>query len=337
MLVADVMARAATEALRDPIGHGRVRERPRVLFAIFITTLLWASAFVAIRSARTHFAPAPLALGRLLVGCVALSAVMAARRLALPPRRELPAIVACGVLWFGVYNIALNQGERLIDAGTAAMVVNVAPIMIALLATVVLRERLSRWLLAGLAVAFAGAAVIGVASSTHHRGGLGGVLLCVLAAAVYTAAVVIEKPVLARVSPVAVTWAACVAGAVACLPFAPALVGELGRAPASSTLLVVYLGVAPTAIAFTTWAYALSHSTMARQGATTYLVPPLVIMLSWITLGEVPVAVALLGGALCLAGVAVTRHRPAQRAPGAAPLVRPERRTTSTKRGEVSG
>jgi drug/metabolite transporter (DMT)-like permease len=301
-----------------------------------MTTLLWASAFVAIRSARTHFAPAPLALGRLLVGCVALSGLMATRRLPLPPRRELPAIVACGVLWFGAYNIALNQGERLIDAGTAAMVVNVAPIMIALLAALVLRERLSRWLLAGLAIAFAGAAVIGVATSAHHRGGLGGVLLCVLAAAVYTVAVVIEKPVLARVSPVAVTWAACVAGAVACLPFAPALVGELGRAPAPSTLLVVYLGVGPTAIAFTTWAYALSHSTMARQGATTYLVPPLVIMLSWITLGEVPVAVALLGGALCLAGVAVTRHRPRQRARRRAPL-RPGIRTTSRKRGEASG
>ena len=326
-IVAEVMAAAAAQAPPgESIGRARVRASPRVLVAILITTLLWASAFVAIRSARTHFAPAPLALGRLLVGCVVLSAMMAARRLALPPRRELPAIVACGVLWFGIYNIALNEGGRLIDAGTAAMVVNVAPIMIALLATVVLRERLSRRLLGGLAVAFAGAAVIGVASSAHHHGGLGGVLLCVLAAAVYSVAVVIEKPVLARVSPVAVTWAACLAGVVACLPFAPALVGELGRAPASSTLVVVYLGVGPTAIAFTTWAYALSHSTMARQGATTYLVPPLVIMLSWIILGEVPVAVALLGGVLCLAGVAVTRHRPGWR----------ERRTTTTKRGEAS-
>jgi drug/metabolite transporter (DMT)-like permease len=319
MLEAGVTSAATAWPISEEIGHRHVRQSPRVLLAILMTTLLWASAFVAIRTARTHFAPAPLALGRLLVGCAALSGLMAARRLPLPPRRELPAIVACGVLWFGVYSIALNQGERLIDAGTAAMVVNVAPIMIALLATLVLRERLSRWLLGGLAVAFAGAAVIGVATSSHHHGGLGGVLLCVLAAAVYSVAVVIEKPVLARVSPVAVTWAACVAGAVACLPFAPALVGELGRAPAPSTLLVVYLGVGPTAIAFTTWAYALSHSTMARQGATTYLVSPLVVMLSWITLGEVPVAVALLGGALCLAGVAVTRHRPAQRAPGAVP------------------
>ena len=221
-------------------GGARTRGRgdPMVLLAIAVTTLLWASAFVAIRSVRAHYAAAPLALGRLVVGCVALSALMAIRRPALPPRRELPAIVACGVLWFGAYNIALNAGERVIDAGTAAMLVNVAPITIALLAAIVLRERLARPLLTGLAIAFAGAVVIGVSSGRQH-GGLDGVLLCVLAAIVYAIAVVIEKPVLDRVSPVAVTWGACLAGTVACLPFAPALVSEADRAPASSTLLVV--------------------------------------------------------------------------------------------------
>jgi drug/metabolite transporter (DMT)-like permease len=38
-------------------------------------------------------------------------------------------------------------------------------------------------------------------------------------------------------------------------------------------------------------------------------VPPLVILLSWLTLGEVPAAIALLGGAMCVAGVMVTRRR----------------------------
>jgi len=304
-------AATAMSTAAAPVAGGapHVRlEDPRVVLAIVVTTLLWASAFVAIRTVRTHFAPGELALGRLLVGGIALSAMMMRGRLTLPPRRDVPAIVVCGVLWFGVYNVALNQGERLVDAGTAAMLVNVAPIMIAVLATWVLRERLSSWLLGGLLVAFAGAAVIAVGSSRHH-GGLSGVLLCVLAAAAYTVAVVIEKPLLTRISPIAVTWAACVVGAVACLPFLPGLVSELRSAPASSTLLVAYLGIGPTAVAFTTWAYALSRSTMARQGATTYLVPPLVIVLSWLTLGEVPGLVAIGGGAICLVGVALTRRR----------------------------
>jgi drug/metabolite transporter (DMT)-like permease len=289
----------------------RMRPRPGadagVVAAIALTTVLWASAFVAIRSARTHYAPAPLALGRLIVGCVALSLLVGVRRDALPSRRDWPAIIACGVLWFGGYNVALNASERLIDAGTAAMLVNTAPIMIAVAAAFILRERLSRPLLVGLGIAFAGAVVIGLGSGARH-GGVGGVLLCLLAAAVYTAAVIIEKPVLERASPAVVTWGACLAGTAACLPFAPGLVHEVGRAPIGSTLLVIYLGTAPTAIAFTTWAYALSRSTMARQGATTYLVPPIVILLSWLTLGEVPGAIALLGGVLCLAGVAATRH-----------------------------
>ena len=71
---------------------------------------------------------------------------------------------------------------------------------------------------------------------------------------------------------------------------------------------VVYLGVFPTAVAFTTWAYALSRTTAGRMGATTYLVPPLAVLMGWMVLGEVPPALALIGGALCLVGVAVTRR-----------------------------
>ena len=43
------------------------------------------------------------------------------------------------------------------------------------------------------------------------------------------------------------------------------------------------------------------------MGATTYLVPPLAILMGWLLLSESPPALALAGGALCLAGVAVTR------------------------------
>jgi drug/metabolite transporter (DMT)-like permease len=302
----------STTSLAVEGKDGRLERRPElgVVLAIVVTTLLWASAFVVIRSVRAQFAPGPLALGRLLIGCLALSALMLAQRASLPSRRDLPAIIACGILWFGIYNVALNAGERLIDAGTAAMLVNVAPVMIAVAAMVVLRERLTPPVLVGLAVALAGAVVIGSSSGRHH-GGWAGAALCLLAAAAYTVAVVVQKPVLARLSATAVTWGACLAGTLACLPFAPGLIHELGRAPASSTLLVVYLGAGPTAVAFTTWAFALSRSTMARHGATTYLVPPLVIALSWLALDEVPAALALLGGAMCLVGVAITRRRPA--------------------------
>jgi drug/metabolite transporter (DMT)-like permease len=94
---------------------------------------------------------------------------------------------------------------------------------------------------------------------------------------------------------------------VACLPFVPGLVDQLGSAQASSIGWMVYLGLFPTAIAFTTWAFALSRTAAGRLGSTTYLVAPIVIVMAWGMLGEVPSWLAIAGGALCIAGVVVAR------------------------------
>jgi drug/metabolite transporter (DMT)-like permease len=87
-------------------------------------------------------------------------------------------------------------------------------------------------------------------------------------------------------------------------------VSQLGSAPVSATLQVVYLGLFPTTLGFTTWAYALARTTSGRMGATIYAVPTLVIIMSWLILGQVPRWLAVGGGALCLAGVAISRSRP---------------------------
>ena len=103
-------------------------------------------------------------------------------------------LIAIGVLWFGVYNVVLNSGERRVDAGTAAMLVNVGPILIAILAGLFLREGFPRSLFSGVAVAFVGVVVIAIASSTHTAT-TNGVLLCLGAAAAYSAGVVTQKVV----------------------------------------------------------------------------------------------------------------------------------------------
>lgn len=279
--------------------------------AALLTVVLWASAFVGIRTAGEDFSAGSLALARLLIASAALGVFVLARHEPLPPRRDLPGLLLCGVLWFGIYNVALNAAEQHVDAGTAAMLVNVGPILIALLAGLMLGEGFPRPLLAGCGVAFAGAAVIGLATSDAGVDGGLGALLCIAAAAAYAGGVVAQKPLLERTSALQVTWVACTIGAVACLPFAPTLAGELPGAQDSTIAWVLYLGVFPTAIAFTTWAYALARTTAGRMGSATYLVPPLTIVMAWVLLGEAPPVLALLGGALCVAGVAVTR-RPAR-------------------------
>jgi drug/metabolite transporter (DMT)-like permease len=281
----------------------------RALAAASVTVVLWASAFVAIRSGGRYFDPGALALGRLLAGSVVLGAVWLARGGGWPPRAAWPGIVCAGVLWFGVYMVALNWGEQHVDAGTAAMVVNIGPVLIAVLGGWLLREGFPRRLLAGMAVSFAGAVVVGLSESGGGRASLLGVGMCLLAAVSYATAVVAQKPALRHASALQVTTFGCFIGTLATLPFAGRLVSQAAAAPLPATLTLVYLGVFPTALAFTTWAYALSRTTAGKMGATTYVVPALVVVMSWTILGQTPKALGFLGGALCLAGVAVSRRR----------------------------
>lgn len=180
---------------------------------------------------------------------------------------------------------------------------------------VIRREGFPPRLLAGIAVSFAGAVVVGLSMSGGGRSSVLGVLLCLVAAIAYAAGVVAQKPVLRHASALQATTFGCLIGAVACLPFAGRLVEDIAEAPAGATLNVVYLGVFPTAVAFTTWAYALARSTAGKMGSTTYAVPVVVILLSWALLDEVPRALGIVGGVLCLAGVAVSRSRPRRPAP----------------------
>ncbi|MFE2534980.1 DMT family transporter [Streptomyces sp. NPDC059371] len=278
--------------------------------AATVTVGLWASAFVAIRSAGAAYSPGALALGRLLAGALVLGAVCVVRGEGLPPRGAWRGIAISGVLWFGFYMVALNWGEQQVDAGTAALVVNIGPILIALLGARLLGDAMPPRLLAGMAVSFAGAVAVGLSMSGGGGSSVLGVVLCLLAAVAYAAGVVAQKPALGRASVLQVTTFGCLVGAVMCLPFAGQLVHDAAAAPVSATLDMVYLGVFPTALAFTTWAYALSRTSASRMGATTYAVPALVVLMSWLFLDEVPGLLTLAGGLLCLAGVAVSRSRP---------------------------
>jgi drug/metabolite transporter (DMT)-like permease len=284
--------------------------------AVVVTLALWASAFVAIRHLGHDFSAGALSLGRLAVGAVALGVAALSRGVPRPSRGDWFSLVVIGVLWFGVYNVSLNQGERHVDAGTAAMLIQISPVLIALLATLFLGERFTGWLGLGLALAFVGVVLIGLSQPGGHNE-LVGVGLCLLAALVYSISLVVQKPLVSRLSALHVTWLACTIGAIACLPFAGQLVHDTAHASTSDVGWVVYLGVFPTAIAFTTYAYALRHMTASSLGITTYLVPPLTILLGWAFLGEVPPTMAYAGGALALLGVAVARRKP--RAPKVAP------------------
>jgi drug/metabolite transporter (DMT)-like permease len=284
-----------------------------VLVAILITVLAWASAFVVIRGVGQFLGGGELALGRLLVGTVLLSLLLIRRPWIRPNRREWLLIVVYGVAWFGAYNVTLNIAEHTLDAGTTAMIVNIGPILIALGAGIFLGEGIPKWLAIGAGVAFGGVVLIGLSSGFTGLGNTVGILWALASAVTYTVGVLCQKRVMRRIPSTQVTWLGCAIGTVVCLPFAGGLVTQVQEAPLSAILGVIYLGAVPTALAFTTWGYALSKLPAGQLGVTTYVVPAIVIVLGLVAFGEIPTLLAIVGGIICLVGVALSRRRTGKR------------------------
>jgi drug/metabolite transporter (DMT)-like permease len=189
------------------------------------------------------------------------------------------------------------------------MIIQIGPVIVALLAVPLFGERMHAWLLAGMVVGFAGVAVIARGSTTDAGASLLGVVLVLVAAAMYAVGVLTQKVLLRRLPSVQVVFVSFLMGAVICLPFAsdlPSIVAGGG----AELWWIVYLGVLPTAVAFTTWAYALTHTGAGALSLTTFLVPGIATLIAWLLIDEVPPSLTFVGGALAIVGVLMTRRKP---------------------------
>lgn len=273
-----------------------------VLVMLLVLAVTWGSAFPMIKLGLEGFSAPHLTLLRHLVASAAfLVVILALRGRRLPRARDLGSFALLGMLGFFVYHLALNFGELHVSAGAASLIIATAPAITAIIAAIMLGDRMPPlgWL--GSAVAFSGVFLIVVGDGEI---GFNAYALLILVAAIATAFyAVLQKRLFDRYRPIEVAAFATWAGTLPMLIFLPGLAGAVAGAPDSSLWATVYNGVFPSAFAYTLFSLALSRAPVTLVTAFLYLVPVFALGSSWLLIGEVPTLLTFAGGLVAILGI----------------------------------
>jgi drug/metabolite transporter (DMT)-like permease len=288
--------------------------KTRAILALLLTMIFWGSAAVFMRTLALALTPE----NSLALRYVILSAINVIGLIYLGtwriPRTDWPRFLVAGLIGMAGYNWFVNAGFALVPAGLGTIITMVEPLMIALLAALLLGEKLNRFIFIGVAIATLGAIVLFWEDLTTTQAssvpplGILYLMICCLCWAIYT---IVAKPLLDRYDSFTVT-------AITMLIAAPPLIGAANepltvlaarldlRQWAELIYLVLASGIGGTLL----WNYGSKHLSGTTAGTFLYLIPVVAVASGALVLAEPVTIFIVLGGLLMLAGVAAAQFGP---------------------------
>lgn len=296
------------------------RRAPVALTAILFAAMLWGTVGICTKLLHGFSFNDPIAIGffRMALAVPPLAAaswLLLGRRLFAATRREWLTMGLMGAM------LALYQAgffAALARTGVAvATIITLcsAPILTALFSALLLRERPSRRLMLTLALALTGTLLlIGWQSSPSASGGsatLEGTLLALSSATGYAVMTLAGRSIAHRSHPLQTTTVSFACGALVLLVIA--LPNGLSPAlPTAGWLLLIYLGLVPSAIGYVIFVWAMRHTPATVATIVTLIEPLTATVLAWLIFNE-QLSPSALAGAGLLAGAMLllfTAHQP---------------------------
>ncbi|PWB74781.1 hypothetical protein C3F09_03590 [candidate division GN15 bacterium] len=280
-------------------------------FYLMLAVLFWGFSYIAIKVVLTELEPVEMISARFLMASVTLGAIILAKRKSFAVREMRgKLVIAAGVVFLHFWVMATGMKET--SAANTAWILTTAPIFIAILSWVYLKEPFTpyQWLGLGLAcvgmVALVSNGNLENLSWIRSRGDFIVLGSCVTWA-FYTVG---AREITSKVDPLVATfWMVTIAGIV----FVPYTlitsgIGKFVALSSETAISLVFLGVFCLALAFWLWSEGLKNQPAAEVGVYLYIEPIFTVIGAWVLLKE-PITIWLLvGAALISLGVYVSER-----------------------------
>ena len=267
--------------------------------------IVWGSTYLGIALAIETMPPLAMAGVRFLLAGVLLYAFAGGLRLR-PSRTDWTFALVTGSLLLAVGNGGVSWAQQTVPSGIAALVIATIPLWIAVLDRLLFGARLSPVALAGIAVGFAGVAIL-----LDPRGDVdatGGAVLLV-AAAGWSLGTLLTRGGSRSLPPLAAAGMQMLCGG-AVLTVAAAVGGEFGDVrlstiSATSAAALAYLVLLGSLLAFSAYVWLVRNASVSLVSTYAYVNPVVAVLLGAAFLDEEVTARTLLAGAIVVAAVAL--------------------------------
>jgi drug/metabolite transporter (DMT)-like permease len=267
--------------------------------------LIWGASFLFIAEGLEVVGPMAVTFIRILVGFVTLACFPAAWR----PigRKDRGAVALLGVIWLAFPLSMFPLAEQRVSSALTGMLNGATPIFTTIVAATLARTLPSRGIILGVGVGVAGTVLMGLPSLGHGRSSGIGVALIVVALVSYGFALNVARPLQQRHGALPVIWRAQLVALLLTAPFGvPELLGT--RWAVGPWMSLLALGALGTGVAYVLLATAAGRLGAARASATTFLIPPVALVLGVLLRNESVAGLSVLGGAVCVAGAWLMRR-----------------------------
>jgi drug/metabolite transporter (DMT)-like permease len=299
-----------------PAGVRLLGDRRFAEFAVIAVMVIWAGNFIVVKDVTAHMPPIGFTFLRYALASLALLVILRwyEGSLALP-RPDVLRIFALGALGFGAYQVLWTVGLQSIPAGDSALIIAATPVFTAVLAVAAGADTLSPMKFAGAVLSFVGVVIVIAAGiGISMSGSLVGSALTLVAALCWATYTAFAAPVLRRHSPLVLTTWATIAGTAVMAPVGLAQLLAPGAFGPEQTerLVPIVLAVAYSGLLAAALANVIVFNGVRLLGPTRVitlqsLVPAMAVVLAAIFLLEPIRPVQVVGGAIIILGVALTR------------------------------
>jgi len=276
-----------------------------MMFAVIV----WALAFPFIKIGLEDLSFINLTIMRFLVVCITFLSLIAFKRkwFSKLHKKDILPIFILGFFGVMVYHFGLNYGEQYISAGAASLIIATIPVFILILATILLKEKITFLKILGIILALFGVIIISIwgkqesAIQIEQSYAAFAVLVAAIMGALYTIA---GKKLLSRYNGLSLTAYAILFGSVGLLPFlSTSLIDELSTMQPMTWFAIIFLGIFSTVIGYAIWYIALEIKNASEISIYLYAIPVISTIVSFLVFKDEITAYFLLGGVFVLLGL----------------------------------